>query len=72
MISISDHVCRLRHPNIVLVMGISLVDQEPVAPPKTRSQNISADGYDSMYPGLADGKKAKPQKTVCIITEFLE
>jgi serine/threonine protein kinase len=63
---------RLRHPNIVLVMGISLVDQEPVALPKSRQQNMSADMYDSANPHLAEGKRAKPQKTVCIITEFLE
>jgi serine/threonine protein kinase len=55
-------------------MGISLVDQEPVALPKSRSQNMSVEGgaYDSMNQGTGDSKKAKPQKTVCIITEFLE
>jgi len=71
---------RLRHPNIVLVMGISLVDQEPVALPKSRSQNMSVEGpYDSANPmgGVStdsgnSAKRAKPQKTVCIITEFLE
>jgi serine/threonine protein kinase len=60
---------RLRHPNIVLVMGISLVDQEPVAFPKTRTLN----GHEDPD-GLLGKKKSitKPQKTVCIITEYLE
>lgn len=51
-------------------MGISLVDQEPIALPKSRSANMSMEGYEG--PGTSDAKKAKPQKTVCIITEFLE
>lgn len=50
---------RLRHPNIVLVMGISLVDQEPVALPKSRSNNMSIDAFD----GGPEVKKSKPQKT---------
>ncbi|KAJ1420702.1 kinase-like domain-containing protein, partial [Ochromonadaceae sp. CCMP2298] len=58
---------RLRHPNIGTYI-------EPAPLPKSRSQN-SVDAYDSSYPGMGmgmDSKKAKPQKTVCIITEFLE
>lgn len=58
----------LRHPNIVLVMGISLVDQEPVAFPKSRALN-SVEDIEEMGP---EKKKTKPQKTVCIITEYLE
>lgn len=64
---------RLRHPNIVLVMGITLVDMEPVQP-KSRTLNSV---MDSDMPGTSDKDKdkkkpPKPQKTVCIITEFLE
>eukprot|EP01033_Poteriospumella_lacustris_P003101 gene3101-2274_t len=64
---------RLRHPNIVLVMGITLVDMEPVQP-KSRTLNSV---MDSDMPGNSDKDKdkkkpPKPQKTVCIITEFLE
>lgn len=64
---------RLRHPNIVLVMGITLVDMEPVQP-KSRTMNSV---MDSDMPGNSDKDKdkkkpPKPQKTVCIITEFLE
>jgi serine/threonine protein kinase len=64
---------RLRHPNIVLVMGITLVDMEPVQP-KSRTLNSV---MDSEIPGNNDKDKdkkkpPKPQKTVCIITEFLE
>ena len=65
-------------------MGISLVDQEPIALPKSRSQNMSIENspFDSNNPNMMGGgggmsstdstKKPKPQKTVCIITEFLE
>ncbi len=73
---------RLRHPNIVLVMGISLVDQEPIPLPKSRSMMMipsnDNDGASSPFlSGAADGskkgsKQSKPQKTVCIITEYLE
>ena len=53
-------------------MGISLVDQEPIALPKSRSQNMSIDDENNMSTDSGSNKKAKPQKTVCIITEFLE
>jgi serine/threonine protein kinase len=64
---------RLRHPNIVLVMGITLVDMEPVQPKSRTLQSV----MDSEIPGNNDKDKdkkkpPKPQKTVCIITEFLE
>ena len=60
---------RLRHPNIVLVMGISLVDIEPAA----NARNIMRE--DSDDDGLVSGGKLKPRestRTVCIITEYLE
>lgn len=63
---------RLRHPNIVLVMGISLVDIEPIPLPKTRSVTQQALN-DSMLANAKEGEhKKKAQKTVCIITEYLE
>jgi serine/threonine protein kinase len=64
---------RLRHPNIVLVMGISLVDQEPLPLPKSRSKRLSPSDEAEISP-LAEGtqKKRVAQKTVCIITEYLE
>lgn len=62
---------RLRHPNIVLVMGISLVDIEPIPLPKTRSVTQQALN-DSMMASGKEGDKKKAQKTVCIITEYLE
>lgn len=69
---------RLRHPNIVLVMGITLVELEPVQP-KSRAMNSIMDS-DMMATdnGKESGKekdgkkKPKTQKTVCIITEYLE
>lgn len=63
---------RLRHPNIVLVMGISLVDQEPVPLPKTRSVTQQALNDSMLANPPKDSEKKKPPKTVCIITEFLE
>lgn len=58
---------RLRHPNIVLVMGISLVDQEPVLKlPFSESEKSMTGG------GESQSDKAGPKKTVCIITEYLE
>lgn len=66
---------RLRHPNIVLVMGISLVEQEPLPLPKSRSNKteemLDMEGNGG---GKSDKKTTgrKPQKTVCIITEFLD
>ncbi len=59
----SDLLCdRLRHPNIVLVMGISLVDIE--SKPRLREESMDQD------PRKKD--VVTSQKTVCIITEFLE
>lgn len=57
---------RLRHPNIVLVMGIALLDQEPVQKKKI------LDDDEDMLPKEKDGKKEKLHKTVCIITEYLD
>jgi len=57
----------LRHPNIVLVMGISLMDQEPISPPKSRMMNPEEAAFET-----PDVKKGKPQQTVCIVTEFLD
>lgn len=65
---------RLRHPNIVLVMGISLVDQEvPKRQFTSRSLN-KVDPEDDSFrkPGNEGEKKLPPAKTICIITEYLE
>jgi serine/threonine protein kinase len=81
---------RLRHPNIVLVMGISLNEQE-VLPMKSKMmarkledenegqksrQNSSSSNNNPFRSRSASSDKrknsAKPQKTVCIITEYLE
>ncbi len=56
---------RLRHPNIVLVMGISLVDIEPVR----RRISSTAERTDSS--NSAKSKK-ESKRTVCIITEYLQ
>lgn len=56
---------RLRHPNIVLVMGISLVDIEPVR----RRISSTAERADSS--NSAKSKK-ESKRTVCIITEYLQ
>jgi serine/threonine protein kinase len=67
---------RLRHPNIVLVMGISLVDIEPAA--GRSSTSYSLDQSNVPPPSKSFGwsrhtqAEQKQQKTVCIITEFLE
>jgi serine/threonine protein kinase len=62
---------RLRHPNIVLVMGISLNEQE-ILPMKSRVRKHEEEDSMRMRSLSSDKKKAKPQKTVCIITEYLE
>jgi serine/threonine protein kinase len=81
---------RLRHPNIVLVMGISLNEQE-ILPMKNKMmarkledenegqksrQNSSGSNNNPFRSRSASSDKrknsAKPQKTVCIITEYLE
>ena len=51
---------RLRHPNIVLVMGISVVGIE-----SSVERNDSMTEFDSP-------EKPLPAKTLCILTEFLE
>lgn len=56
---------RLRHPNIVLVMGISFVDIEPVR----RRISSTAERTDSS--GSSKSKNIG-KRTVCIITEYLE
>lgn len=64
---------RLRHPNIVLVMGVSVVEQEPVAPPVMRGKMIDEDLLSDMKSrDSKDGKPSKPVKSICIITEYLE
>lgn len=66
---------RLRHPNIVLVMGISLVDVEPVS---KRSITVDGENDNGDHQGLglsSFGRRkteVKSNKTVCIITEFLD
>jgi serine/threonine protein kinase len=59
---------RLRHPNIVLVMGISLVDIEASTAVSKFGREESS---DSVGPGPL-AKKGETRKTVCIITEYLE
>ena len=71
---------RLRHPNIVLVMGISLVNIDRSSLPK-------GGGADEALPHIAQAPAATgflgrvknktpvpddAKKTVCIITEYLE
>lgn len=57
---------RLRHPNIVLVMGISVVELE------TR-RHVSVDIEDVSIDEESNGRKdSKAKKTLCILTEYLE
>lgn len=56
---------RLRHPNIVLVMGISLIDIEPIR------KRISSVNERTESSGSSKSKK-EAKRTVCIITEYLE
>lgn len=71
---------RLRHPNIVLVMGISLIDHEVVTPPgfeddddvppeKDRGRILS---LDRINPSKEPTPKKSVFKSVCIITEYLD
>lgn len=67
---------RLRHPNIVLVMGISLNEQE-ILPMKSRAKKSEDPELLPARSVSSDKRKekekaSKPQKTVCIITEYLE
>ena len=55
---------RLRHPNIVLVMGISLVGLEP----SRRSSHDDAE----LDLEIMKTKEPLPAKTLCILTEYLE
>jgi len=65
---------RLRHPNIVLVMGISYVEPEVMQfPKKSRFSDMGEDEDDPMSTKNQKPKtKIQMQKTVCIVTEFLE
>ena len=65
---------RLRHPNIVLVMGISYVEPEVMKFPKKSRFGGDAGGEDDeeFGPPVKAKAKAPLQKTVCIVTEFLE
>lgn len=48
-------------------MGISLMDQEPLSPPKSRMMNPE-EAFETPDPN----RRGKPQQTVCIVTEFLD
>lgn len=61
---------RLRHPNIVLVMGISLVDQEVKVSPKKNAWKSDED--DAVNPYVGTGVAKKLPQTICIVTEYLE
>lgn len=69
---------RLRHPNIVLVMGISLVDIEPIGRQSSMHSLDQSNVPSQPVGGFGWARKTenasqnKSQKTVCIITEFLE
>jgi len=65
---------RLRHPNIVLVMGISFIEQEaPMIPPKKRFNTVENDPENLEKEKEKEKEKAKSRpKTICIITEYLE
>ena len=58
---------RLRHPNIVLVMGISLVELEPVRHLSVDMAELAALDEES-----TGSKKSETKKTLCILTEYLE
>ena len=67
---------RLKHPNIVLVMGISFVEQEVLPPPSSRRRLKSLgarpneEEEEEMLLRSANNKNLP--KTVCIVTEYLE
>jgi serine/threonine protein kinase len=65
---------RLRHPNIVLVMGISYVEPEIMKfPKKSRFNQGEQDDEDDNFLNKDSPKDKGPlQKTVCIVTEYLE
>lgn len=64
---------RLRHPNIVLVMGISYVEPEVMQfPKKSRFGDVGDDEDDAVSSKQKPKTKIQMQKTVCIVTEFLE
>jgi serine/threonine protein kinase len=79
---------RLRHPNIVLVMGVSILEQEAPLPPPgyDDDEDISPRGRIASVDSMSDkkrttstdfrgGKKAEAERkirSVCIITEYLE
>ena len=60
---------RLRHPNIVLVMGISYVDPATLTLPRRNTARASID-LDEDEEG--EKKKENLPNCVCIVTEFLE
>lgn len=62
---------RLRHPNIVLVMGISYVDPATLTLPRRKSSTTQA-GLDLDEEEDAEKKKESLPDCVCIVTEFLE
>ena len=73
---------RLRHPNIVLVMGISFVDQDIIPMPPRRTSIADhregggggggGDGDDGGFSGGNPLEKKVLPKAVAIVTEFLE
>lgn len=60
---------RLRHPNIVLVMGISYVDPATLTLPRKKSSTIQSDLEEEEE---GERKKESLPNCVCIVTEFLE
>eukprot|EP00595_Chromulina_sp_UTEXLB2642_P002500 CAMPEP_0196765304 /NCGR_PEP_ID=MMETSP1095-20130614/7970_1 /TAXON_ID=96789 ORGANISM="Chromulina nebulosa, Strain UTEXLB2642" /NCGR_SAMPLE_ID=MMETSP1095 /ASSEMBLY_ACC=CAM_ASM_000446 /LENGTH=289 /DNA_ID=CAMNT_0042123137 /DNA_START=1096 /DNA_END=1962 /DNA_ORIENTATION=- len=63
---------RLRHPNIVLVMGISLIDQELKTPASKKSSGWNGDDESNKYLNPVTSKATSLPQTICIITEYLE
>ena len=64
---------RLRHPNIVLVMGISLLDKsQNLQKPRPMSKKMRMDSDEDFMGGAKDKESKPPPKTICIITEYLE
>lgn len=73
---------RLRHPNIVLVMGVSMLEHEaPLPPPGYDDDDDHPRGRIGSTDSQSDKKRTtstggkKPElmiRSVCIITEYLE
>jgi len=63
---------RLRHPNIVLVMGISLVELDPPRRMSTEPLDDEVGMGMGMDTSKLSSKDSTPSKTLCILTEYLE